>query len=491
MIRLSLLFFVFPFLTSAQLLFDDEAKKVTVLNSPSGQTNLVLSHYNNVMSYADEDSVAVMVKNETINDEDWAVAVFGKEENMQAVPLGIDISGGIYFARVTKKRGIYKTTFHYRNTKGVISEVIIPFFKNKSKLMSGCISKDGNFMVLAFEGNHTYGVEDLYAVKKKSDGKWSSASNLGTSINTKYQEMTPFLASDNRTLFFSSNRIGGQGSMDVYYSVRNDSWTSWTKPQPLSIAINTTGSETSFSFTEDGKIAYFVRSEDSDRYGDIYRIPIGRNLPLQKKDSPPAVLVTKEVDTVKLRVFFKGKTIHVLDKSTKKPLYFKYIENEQVATANGLMEWRDDMKSVEIKSDGYLPVILEDKEVKEGENYVYMSKLEAGKTIALDHVLFKRGTSQLLSSSNAQLDLIVEAMKEMPKVKILLKGHTDSRGDAIKNVKLSEARVEMVKDYLIKAGISPYRLKGRGYGGNEPLVSNDTEENRQKNRRVEFEVLKD
>jgi outer membrane protein OmpA-like peptidoglycan-associated protein len=88
------------------------------------------------------------------------------------------------------------------------------------------------------------------------------------------------------------------------------------------------------------------------------------------------------------------------------------------------------------------------------------------------------------------LDLVVALLKSNPKVKIELSGHTDNRGIPGQNLKLSQARVEKVKDYLVSKGISKNRITGKGYGGAKPIASNDTEETRLLNRRVEFTILK-
>ena len=118
-----------------------------------------------------------------------------------------------------------------------------------------------------------------------------------------------------------------------------------------------------------------------------------------------------------------------------------------------------------------------------------MEPVTVGSVITLNHVLFKQGTVQMLSGSEEELDLVVEMMIDNPKIKILLKGHTDNQGDPVRNVRLSEGRVKSVREYLIRQGINAYRIKGKGYGGNAPIASNETEATRKLNRRVEFEVI--
>jgi outer membrane protein OmpA-like peptidoglycan-associated protein len=101
------------------------------------------------------------------------------------------------------------------------------------------------------------------------------------------------------------------------------------------------------------------------------------------------------------------------------------------------------------------------------------------------------GTTRLLEESYPELNVIVEFLKNNPKVEIELNGHTDNKGDAKKNLILSQQRVEKVKSYLVSKGISSRRIKGKGFGGSKPIATDDSEEARKLNRRVEFVILKD
>ena len=95
----------------------------------------------------------------------------------------------------------------------------------------------------------------------------------------------------------------------------------------------------------------------------------------------------------------------------------------------------------------------------------------------------------MLEESVSALNDIVDFMLSNPDVRILLAAHTDDVGGANYNIKLSQKRAETVKTYLIKQGIKLDRLESEGFGMQEPLVPNDSEENRAKNRRVEFRIL--
>jgi outer membrane protein OmpA-like peptidoglycan-associated protein len=130
-------------------------------------------------------------------------------------------------------------------------------------------------------------------------------------------------------------------------------------------------------------------------------------------------------------------------------------------------------------------------ELKTLEMNFKLQPIEIGTVVNLKNILFYMGTTSLLEESYPELNVIVDFLKNNPKVEIELDGHTDNRGDAKKNLVLSQQRVERIKSYLVSKGISSRRIKGKGFGGTKPIATNDSEEARKLNRRVEFVILKD
>ena len=128
--------------------------------------------------------------------------------------------------------------------------------------------------------------------------------------------------------------------------------------------------------------------------------------------------------------------------------------------------------------------------MKELEMNFKLQPVEVGTTVNLKNVLFEQGKTILLPQSYDELDMVISFLKSNPNVKIELAGHTDNRGIPAQNVKLSQARVDKVKEYLTEKGIDKKRISGKGYGGAMPIANNDNEETRQLNRRVEFIIKK-
>ncbi|MEQ9465882.1 MAG: OmpA family protein [Ekhidna sp.] len=480
-----------------QISFEGSGSQVDSLNTPSGQNYLMLNPFKQAIAYTEEkgglpqsDEVFNSIE-KNIGGQSWEVLVFPDwlGEKGMVSPIGFS-PFGVFYSEVILDKGIYQGKVKFVS-EGKVEELSIPYLKNKAPVQSGCLSKDGKYMILSMESNNTYGVEDLYVVKKKADGTWDRPKNLGFQLNTESQEVTPFLAEDNRTLFFATNRRGGQGSFDLFYSVRqDDSWRNWSEPVNLGPQVNTTGSETSFGYLDGSEWAYYISSQDSDGYGDIMKIRFQEEI---EEDTTvveePVIAIIEEKEEPKSEILLK-----VVDAKTGESLPAEMITSvETKIGANGQFVI-DSLtgEEVEIKSAGYLPkMIMLDEQLNVGENIITLSSISKGSVVVLDHVLFHRSTANMIEGSQKELNLVVEVMNDNPNIKILLKGHTDNTGDPVKNVQLSEERVKTVKEYIIAQGISPYRVTGRGYGGNEPIASNETEETRKLNRRVEFEVVED
>lgn len=379
------------------------------------------------------------------------------------------------------------------------TEIEIPYFKSKSDHISGCISFDGRYLLFGMESYGTYGVEDLYMCRLKGDGSWTSPKNLGAGINTPFQEMTPFLAADNKTVFFASNGRGGEGSFDIFMTSRlDDTWLNWSEPVNIGPKVNTKGQELSFVFRTDAEYAYLISTQNSNGYGDLKRVKI-------KPDIAPEVVVEDTVqmedESVPAGLFaFEGM---VSDKRTNEPVAGAQVEivgdpDEVVYTAVSDNMGRFNLSvaeclgfEVKIHSNNHLSLeqLVTIEEVKgESASEFLLEPLTKGNTIELKHVLFEQGRADLVQGSERELNLVVEMMQEHPDINIFLAGHTDNQGKAALNLKLSFDRVEMVKKYLVENGISENRISGKGFGGTKPIASNDNVISRRRNRRVEFTI---
>jgi outer membrane protein OmpA-like peptidoglycan-associated protein len=359
---------------------------------------------------------------------------------------------------------------------------------NNSMYSEACFSTDGKTALLSLHRNDSKGEADIYVSKIGNDGVWSEPKNIGNIINSTGDEISPFIASDNVTLYFSTNGKRGYGENDIFVSKRLDeSWTNWSEPKNLGPSVNTDGWEAYYCVQASGEYAYFNSTENTNGHLDIFRIKL-------HDDAKP--------DPV---VMIKGK---VLNSKTSNPVeasisYETLPSGTEVGTARSnpsTGEYKIILPYGKIygyhaKADGYIAV-NENMELEEQKDYIeitkdlYLVPIEVGATIQLNNVFFVQSKADLLESSYPELDRLVKIMQDNSGIEIQLRGHTDNVGDAAKNMKLSEDRVTVVKNYLISKGIAAKRITGKGFGGTQPIAKDNTPEAHKLNRRVEFVITK-
>ncbi|MFY0600896.1 MAG: OmpA family protein [Cyclobacteriaceae bacterium] len=120
---------------------------------------------------------------------------------------------------------------------------------------------------------------------------------------------------------------------------------------------------------------------------------------------------------------------------------------------------------------------------------MYLEPDQEKELITLENLIFARGSDRITESSNSELDNLVEWLDSRPNTVIQLEGHTDFAGNAEANMRLSQARVEAVKEYLLKKGVKKSRVLTKAFGGTQPLTTERTDEAKTKNRRVEVRVI--
>lgn len=495
--------------------FYSEPEPVLMVNSPDSESYLYVSADDSKLIFTKEKSRSNVGGNKNPGDlwfADFLKPVvidslksrkFNSKDVFNA-PIGYNEDQSIFYYSETKLgKGIYEGRVMQMSTSdGFKSEVEIPFFKNQSPIQTGFISRDGKFMLLSLETTSGYGVEDLY-VSINEDGRWTAPTNLGFTINTDKQELTPFLAEDNKTLYFATNAREGKGSFDIYYATRLDNtWRNWSQPKNLGDMVNTQGSEMSFMYNPGSEYAYFTSTQNSDGYSDVKRIRIYPTENNISNETAKEVIEEKRQES-----YSKTVTFQVQNAKTGLNLPFQYVgemmqtdASVQRLVSSGVSENytqglnEGDSLIIEFKSKGYLSETVNIGYAElvgaSTQQVVSLQPLELGNVILLKNVLFTQGSDNFLENSERSLDLVVEMMNDNPEVRILLKGHTDNVGNKVMNIQLSQMRVNKVKDYLVSSGIDAGRISGIGYGGSKPITDNRTEETRKPNRRVEFEVVK-
>ncbi len=378
----------------------------------------------------------------------------------------------------------------YRTEDGwsIPTDVKTMDFQNDGKYSGFYLSPDKNILISSvIRTGDTHGGEDLYVSFKEGD-VYTKPMNMGTDINSFDDDFTPFLAADNKTLYFASYGRRGYGSADIYVSRRLDeSWTKWSEPENLGPEINTADWDAYLTLSASGESAFLVSGQNSFGSLDIFTIP------LPKSARPePIVLILGQV----------------LDQKTNKPLateiyYYDLSNGELISTA--ISDPKTGNYSLTLPAgrkysflamkEAYFPIsenldVLKIDEYQEIERNLYLALIEVDAVIRLNNIFFKTGKSDLQKESYAEINRLVEMLKLNPGMKIEIQGHTDDRGSETSNMNLSEKRAKSVYDYLINTKkMKSSRITYKGYGESIPIKSNKTAAGRTQNRRVEFKII--
>ncbi|MBU0486720.1 MAG: OmpA family protein [Bacteroidetes bacterium] len=369
----------------------------------------------------------------------------------------------------------------------VPKEQHIEDYYNYNKFKNFCLSADRKIMLMAVE-RQGFGNLDLHVSFLVGDNKWSKPLNLGKDINTFGSDITPFLASDNVTLYYSTEGLPGYGSSDIFMTRRLDStWQHWTKPLNLGPEVNTTDWDAYYSVPASGDYAYLVSYENSLGESDIFSIRL-----TDAAKPQPVILVHGKVYNKKDSTVIGAKItyddLHTgieVGIASSDPNTGEYRIILPAGKGYGFMAEKDNFYSI----SSFLDVRML-KEYTEIERDLYLSPMEVGKTIRLNNIFFEFDKAELLPESSGELDRLVEIMKKYPSMEIVIEGHTDSDGGDEYNLNLSKARAKAVATYIIAKKINASRIISSGYGESKPIATNDTPEGRALNRRVEFTITK-
>jgi outer membrane protein OmpA-like peptidoglycan-associated protein len=359
-------------------------------------------------------------------------------------------------------------------------------YQNLNEYSEFSLSNNRKILVMAIETEASYGDRDIYVCFANEQGVWSKPLNLGNQINTAATELTPFLAADNRTLYFSSAGFSGFGNTDMFVSKRlDDSWTNWSVPLNMGPLLNSPDWDISYTVDAAGEFAYFVSyANANNNSADIFRV----KLPIQARPDPVVLL-----------------SGNVFDALSQKPLKAEILFREQGQNKEAgiaLSDSENGAFKLTLKPDityilwakaknyfATTDTIFLTTEQAGTSRKLYLRPLSVGDTISLEQVNFVKGEAFFLEASYPELDRITQMMQQSNSMVILLEGHTDISGNERANMALSESRVLAVKRYLVERGIEKDRIKLKAYGESRPLTYNRDEASRRKNRRVVFRVL--
>jgi OmpA-OmpF porin, OOP family len=442
---------------------------------------------------------------------------------------------------------------------------------DKGQFNGATISADGKQIVMYFAEKEKEKFSDLYLSSQQPDGRFSKPVKL--KISSVADDYAPFLAPDQKTLYFASNRFTKDriGQSDIYKTTRlDDSWSNWSEPANLGRAVNTASEDAYFSIDVHGNIftARAGATVDGGNFdllilkprnikilltGMVYsqktQQPLASAIEVKMKDQKPVNLKAGSTGKFETRIsevpgytisaatagylpytqdfkvpkLLRDTTLHhdiyltplakqltlagdVLDKKTNNRVLNSKVDivlksdravDYKLNSPDG--KFQQDIPGLgwyllSASAEGYLNAIdsvqVDNPDVTPVIKNIFLTPIEVGLTVRLKNIYFDFDKTTLKSESFVELDKVVDFLKQNSKVSIEIAGHTDSKGSDTYNENLSQGRSQSVVDYVVNQGIDASRLQAHGYGESKPIDSNETDEGRANNRRVEFTVLK-
>jgi outer membrane protein OmpA-like peptidoglycan-associated protein/tetratricopeptide (TPR) repeat protein len=351
----------------------------------------------------------------------------------------------------------------------------LPFNDKTFSSSNPSLSRDGKTLYFSSNRPGSIGGVDIWKVAINADGTYGEPQNLGTKVNTEGNESFPFIADDNKTLFFASSGKPGLGGLDLYQiDLSGGDATNLGKP------VNTEKDDFAFTFNGTKNVGFLSSNRNGN--DDIFAVS-----PICGVD----VLIV--VTDAKTGAILANASVSILDDK-------KNVIATEMSNANGEVKYRvecDKPYVVQASKDGY-----------EGNTFaVNKSKGPSAKVdaalqpidvivtpteIVLKPIYFEYDKSNITQEGAFELDKLVQVMKNNDKMVILAKSHTDNRGTDKYNLRLSERRAKSTAQYIISKGIDPSRISAKGMGELEPKVDcgkDCTEEQHAQNRRSEFLIV--
>jgi outer membrane protein OmpA-like peptidoglycan-associated protein len=339
---------------------------------------------------------------------------------------------------------------------------------------------------------------DIYVSKLSEQGKWGAAERLSDVINTPFAEESVCIHPDGKTLYFASRGHAGMGGSDIFMS-QMDNQGNWSRPKNLGYPINTRFDENSLIVSAEGNLAFFA-SDRAGGYGDLdiyyFELPKefqptttyyfdGRVFDAQSNDPIPGHFTLKDIASGEVIIVSNADAINGTF-TVPLPSNRQYV--------------------IEVTYDGYAMTSLGFDLTYNANQTSYhldipMNPLNSGTENILKNIYFDLNSATLRKESNIELNNLANFLRTNPNIHIELGGHTDTRGNAEENLKLSTERAKAVYTYLIQVErIDVKRLTFIGFGEREPIIidseiaalSSETEREKahQTNRRTVYKIIK-
>lgn len=351
------------------------------------------------------------------------------------------------------------------------------------------LSSDGKSVYFIRAPKRSQGHSDIFRADLDENGYWQKPVKLNSHINTRKDEQSVFIHPDNQTLYFSSNGHIGMGGTDIYMSRWDDETEDWGKAVNLGYPINTHKDESSILVAPNGKLAYFA-SDRKEGFGelDLYSFHLPESVQPEKITYLKGLVYNSKTQEL------LGAQFELIDIESGKQIISSTSDAYDGSFLLTLNLGKDYLLNVSKKNYLFYSDQFLMQRTYESQNPflkdIPLHPIAIGEKVVLKNIFFETDKSDLQKTSEIELGKLIAFLNKNPELSIEIQGHTDNVGTADYNLKLSTARAQAVYDFLLKHQIADERLTYQGYGLNEPLADNDSEEGRAQNRRTEFVVTK-
>lgn len=341
------------------------------------------------------------------------------------------------------------------------------------------ITESGDTLIFSSDKPGGFGQTDIYYSVRKN-GKWEIPVNLGSRINTSGKEEFAFLTDQHlngRFLIFASTGRFGNGGLDLYYTrfpIENSEIGHFESP------INTPYDDFAMTIPTDAEFGYLTSNRPGTGDDDIYKFTFKRIIKPEEKFRELYVFDKSSLRPIPgVRIVSCDKQMYLTDTGGKVETLPRNGSNcEIVATTFGYPEQTKVLKPLATNSKAM------------SRDTIWMEMLRDQK-IVLKNIYYDYDKWDILPESAKELDKLVAFMKENPEIFVLLSSHTDDRGTELYNLKLSQLRAQSAVDYIVSKGIDQSKITGTGFGKTQlinqcPDGQPCTPEQHRQNRRTEI-----
>ena len=349
------------------------------------------------------------------------------------------------------------------------------------------LSPDGRTLYFVSNRRGGQGGRDIWMSTLDDNNEWTKAVNLGAAVNTPEEDVSPFIHPNNTTLYFASNGRTGFGGYDIYFTERTAG--GWAEPENFGAPVNTGEDQVSLFISANGEKGYYSLEDQSnpEKKSVIYEFDVPEELRVSSRASYVYGRVTDEetgdVIAAQIELFDLGADQRV-----------GLVESDPVTGEYLIVLAEGSQYALYINETGYLFSSLSFNYEKDDlmtpvRKDISLTPIRTGSKTVLNNIFFETDKYELQERSKTELNKVVRFMNNNPEIRIEISGHTDDVGDDSYNLALSNKRAKSVFDYLTQNGVAPGRMRYAGYGEKAPAFANDSEDNRSKNRRIEFKII--